>query len=245
MNEQTGEFIEGGLVHETKHQGHAGQGVALTAFVLLAFKDRPDSEEIIQKASDYLEDKFKLGIESDDLFTLAITTYALAVAGKREVALQAMQELNTRAIKRNNGKFWKDQTKLDVVTAKSVETTAYALLAIQELAFAEGEQNLIVNWLLSQRNDWGGFISTQVRMMPSRGKPTANPMKLRRLVTLQILKIQLLQSQWLIKCRNVSCHRVAVLPYQTADGEQSNHCITMYHIRFYMEHSSRPRFSLP
>ncbi|XP_014346298.1 complement C5 [Latimeria chalumnae] len=147
--------------------------IYLTAFTVIgiqkAFHMCPTRgiQDAIFKAIDILSNKWK-NVQST--YTLAITAYALAVQNRRTLAARfAFASLKKEALVKGNPpvyRFWKetssqvDTSTPSVVTARIVETTAYALL----VTILNGDMNYakpIIKWLSEQQRYGGGFYSTQ------------------------------------------------------------------------------------
>ncbi|XP_068695726.1 LOW QUALITY PROTEIN: venom factor-like [Montipora foliosa] len=144
------------IIHKSMMGGVHGD-VAMTAFVLVSLVEcgcnRQNKSQRIQNAVSFLETELN-SIHKVNI--LALSTYALALAGSRK-GVSANRKLLMSQIynKENATRHWDVGNK-----ALSVETTAYALLAqmaLGRLKFA----GPIVTWLTSQRDPQGGFVSTQ------------------------------------------------------------------------------------
>jgi CD109 antigen len=122
-------------------------------------------------AIEYLEEILE---NLEDPYTLAITTYALELAGSDscDTAYQMLMQL---AIEDENGLHWNsgDIMVNDDITpvypiphnqSVSIETTAYATLALVEHDDAFNASRA-AKWLVSQRNAYGGYGSTQDTVM--------------------------------------------------------------------------------
>lgn len=162
---ENGAFEERGEVHHKDMQGGASEGgIPLTAYVLVAILE---SKQKSPEAVNFLERS--LGQIANDPYALAVTTYALHLADsqKKGEALAALEKL---ASQKEGLKFW---TKKPTTEPKKdqpwwyggpppqdVEMTSYALLTY--MLRKETEKGLpLVRWLASQRNEAGGFASTQ------------------------------------------------------------------------------------
>uniref|UniRef100_A0A8C4K4A4 Complement C5 n=1 Tax=Dromaius novaehollandiae TaxID=8790 RepID=A0A8C4K4A4_DRONO len=119
------------------------------------------------RAGDYL---LKNVQSAESPFTMAITTYALALVDlNHQSARSAFSALKKEAFVIGDPpiyRFWKDAFKTvgkdtpHAVTAQMVETTAYALLT----ALLRGDKNYanpIIKWLSEEQRYGGGFYSTQ------------------------------------------------------------------------------------
>uniref|UniRef100_A0A914DPR9 Uncharacterized protein n=1 Tax=Acrobeloides nanus TaxID=290746 RepID=A0A914DPR9_9BILA len=167
QQQENGAFAERGEVHHKDMQGGASEGgLALTAYVLIALLENHVQNE---KAVAYLENH--LGDIKEDPYALAITAYALQLAGsqKKKAVLEMLEK---HQVTGSDGSIhWSskvgDKPKTGDTTQYfyqprpvDVEMTAYALLTY--MALGDTEKGLpIVRWLTSQRNAYGGFSSTQ------------------------------------------------------------------------------------
>ncbi len=165
-----GSFDAVGFVHHQEMMGGVSGKTALTAYVAIALMEAGETTSSA-RAIDYLEGK--LG-ETDDPYTAAITAYALELArsDKAGVAYQKLMEL---AQEDENGLYWSSGTvepepilpKADgfkpfspIAQTSDIEATAYATLAL----IRHGDvfnASRAAKWLVSQRNAYGGYGSTQ------------------------------------------------------------------------------------
>ena len=91
-----------------------------------------------------------------DAYTMAITAYALAL-GDSGLSGQANDRLTSMSIREQGGTYWAIEGG---AFNNAVETTGYAVLALLERGdriAASGP----ARWLVTQRNAFGGFDSTQ------------------------------------------------------------------------------------
>ncbi|XP_055352557.1 CD109 antigen-like [Paramacrobiotus metropolitanus] len=155
-----GSFREDGNIIDRPLAGAGGKGVALTAFVLLGYIENGRSTPVMNKARAFLESALS---NIKDPFTLGLTCYAFSRMGSAKTQ-ECIQRLNDQAKEPAAGqRCWLDKSSTkghdQKFTAKDVETTAYALLALCNSSYS-GDLSPIVDWLLSQRNGQGGFKST-------------------------------------------------------------------------------------
>ncbi|KAJ6633451.1 CD109 antigen [Pseudolycoriella hygida] len=164
--QKDGHFDEPGNVCHTDMQGEASKGVALTAYIVVTFLADPAKAQlyagVINKALDYI---YQTLLTLDDIYSLAIATYAAQLANyeHKDTLLQKIESL---AQVRGNQKWWE---KVRLVTptdpwsrppSVNVEITGYVLLAYIKAGKAL-DCLPIVNWLLAQQSNSGGFGSTQ------------------------------------------------------------------------------------
>ncbi|EGT41286.1 CBN-TEP-1 protein [Caenorhabditis brenneri] len=168
---ESGAFAERGEVHHKDMQGGAQDGgVALTAFVLISILENGMENG---KAVAYLEKH--LDEISGNAYTMAVVAYALQLA-KSKQAGNAFDMLKKHKVVEKSGdvKFASAQKKTEkpkearayIFQARPVdiETTSYAVLSY--LAQNQTSEALsIIRWLVSQRNELGGFTSTQDTVM--------------------------------------------------------------------------------
>jgi len=161
----------GFVIHKDLMGGLAGK-TALTAYVAIALREAGENDASA-RAIRYLENTLD---QADDAYTLALGTYALELA-KSPKAAAAYDRLMKAAKESDDGLYWGDNPKeiqpapsaarpaAGVVAPRpnrtaSIETTGYALLALTE----HGDRlnaSRAARWLVSQRNAYGGYGSTQ------------------------------------------------------------------------------------
>ncbi|XP_055352507.1 CD109 antigen-like [Paramacrobiotus metropolitanus] len=158
-----GSFREDGSIIDRPLAGASavGKGDILTAFVLLAYLENGRTTDVTNKARQYLERNFD---KSTDPFALGLTCYVFSRSGSARTQ-ECIAKMNNMAKEPSQGKrCWLDKKSPkghdQQFTAKDVETTSYALLALCNSSFT-GNLTPVVDWLLSQRNGHGGFKSTQ------------------------------------------------------------------------------------
>ncbi len=167
---QDGSFDAVGFVHHQEMIGGVSGRDALTAYVAVALMEAGETSASA-RAVGYLE-----GIvgDSDDAYTAAITAYALALAGSPRSA-EAHDWLMDLAEEDEDGLHWgggpmpmpleggdlapRNYPGIEPQSA-AIETTAYAALAL-----INSDDNFnasrAAKWLVSQRNAYGGYGSTQ------------------------------------------------------------------------------------
>ena len=142
-----GSFEPVGFVHNRGLLGGLQGNTALTAYIAIALREAGDTSQSAS-ALRYLEGQLP-GI--DDSYTMAIVTYALAL-GNSPRAGDAFQQLMSMATTDTNGLHWQHSA--------AVETTGYATMALLENGDLISSSNA-ARWLVSQRNAFGGYSSTQ------------------------------------------------------------------------------------
>ncbi|PKU30102.1 complement c3 [Limosa lapponica baueri] len=149
------------VIHKEMVGGYQGAEpeVSLTAFVLVALqearqicKDRINNlDGSITKAAEYLARKYQ---SLKRPYTVALTSYALALAGK----LNSEQVL----MKFSKGsRSWEERN----ARTYNIEGTSYALLALLQMEKAELTRP-VAHWLAQQNYFGGGYGSTQVGYEP-------------------------------------------------------------------------------
>ncbi len=163
-----GSFPEVGQISHKDMQGGASKGISLTAYVLITFLENKnyenDYKNTINRALDYIVRNFN---QLDDDYSLAIASYALQLSrhGSREAFFS---KLDSRAKNKNEMKHWEKKIAEsdeknpwnNYPNAVNIEMTAYALQSYL-LAGYDKEAIQILKWLVTQRNENGGFQSTQ------------------------------------------------------------------------------------
>ncbi len=166
-----GSFESVGFVHHQEMVGGMSGKTALTAYVTIALLQAGEKSAVGDSVS-YLERQLD---EVEDPYTVALIAYALALADsdKKEIALEKLMAL---AKEDENGLYWGDDQIIPLEQdgiepglrmppmpqhqTSSIEATAYATLAL-----IKQEDNLnasrAAKWLVSKRNAYGGFGSTQ------------------------------------------------------------------------------------
>jgi CD109 antigen len=169
--QRDGSFESVGFVHHQEMLGGLQGKDALTAYVAIALMEAGETAA----ANDAV---YYLGAQLDDMedaYTLAITSYALELAGSH-LANDAYNKLMELAEEDENGLHWgggsdgvmpllekesdMDWRPMPEIQSAVVETTAYATLALIEHEDTFNASRA-AKWLVSQRNAYGGYGSTQ------------------------------------------------------------------------------------
>jgi len=159
-----GSFDPIGFVHHQDMMGGLKGKTALTAYVAIALMEAGESAGAA-KATQYLEANLA---EIDDAYAAAITAYALELAqsNKSEDAYRQLMEL---AQEDEDGLHWSTGSTGGNIRAPEpmphnqsadIEATAYATLALTKHGDALNASRA-AKWLVSRRNAYGGFGSTQ------------------------------------------------------------------------------------
>ncbi len=161
-----GSFDQVGFVHHQEMLGGLQGKDALTAYVAVALIEAGETSASAD-AIDYLEAQLS---EMEDAYTVALTSYALALAGSPG-ADDAIEKLMDLAEEDGNGLYWGSQVNpLEPAgeremmprqqSSATIETTGYATMALLLHGDAFNASRA-AQWLTSQRNSYGGFGSTQ------------------------------------------------------------------------------------
>ncbi|OQV19069.1 CD109 antigen [Hypsibius exemplaris] len=168
---ENGSFPEVGKVFDRELQGGAGKGTALTAYVLITLLETQSLGNYtpnITAAVRYLESQMRSIL--DDPYALSIVNFALQLAGSNTANI-ASTKLEALAVVGNGTKHWTKAPEIETQTfgkyvweyrlpAKDIEMTAYALMSAIRKRDIEGGYPILA-WLLTKRNQQGGFQSSQ------------------------------------------------------------------------------------
>nr|BAR45599.1 thioester-containing protein 2 [Epanerchodus sp. RS-2014] len=178
--EGDGSFPEVGSVSHKAMQGGSANGLALTAYVLIAFletgaQQTQEFSSVVDKTRQNIE---QVMLTVEDSYALAIATYALHLAGSQERET-AFRKLDQRSITNDEQKFWtgvvdnndvldppendepkKSKAAVREANSYDVEMTSYALMTYILRNDIDNALK-IAKWLISQTNSNGGFTSTQ------------------------------------------------------------------------------------
>nr|XP_045619400.1 CD109 antigen-like isoform X4 [Procambarus clarkii] len=162
-----GSFPEVGTVNNEAMQGGTSRGIPLTAYVVIALltAQRPATAKVRSVTSRALEFLGSSLDTMDDFYSLAITTYALHLADN-PLRDAAFYKLEGKAKVEKKEKWWESgemrRTQETAVESRplDVEATSYALLTYVHRGLTR-DAFPIMNWLVRQRNQYGGFQSTQ------------------------------------------------------------------------------------
>ncbi|MFW6055902.1 MAG: alpha-2-macroglobulin family protein [Chloroflexota bacterium] len=161
-----GSFDQVGFVHHQEMLGGLQGKDALTAYVAVALMEAGETSASAD-AIDYLEAQLS---GMTDAYTVALTSYALALADSPE-SDDAMERVMGLAQEDEKGLYWGGQvnpleqgTDLDIMprqeNSATIETTGYATMALM-LHGDTFNASRAARWLTGQRNSYGGFGSTQ------------------------------------------------------------------------------------
>ncbi|XP_066064637.1 complement C3 [Chamaea fasciata] len=148
------------VIHKEMVGGYHGAEpeVSLTAFVLIALEEAQDIckdhvnnlEESINKAAGFLARHYE---QLARPYTVALASYALALAGKLKSEKVLMR-------KSKGGASWEEHN----ARTYNIEGTSYALLALLQMKKAE-LAGPVVRWLAQQNYYGGGYGSTQATIL--------------------------------------------------------------------------------
>ena len=165
-----GSFDPVGFVHHQEMLGGLKGKTALTAYLAVALQEAGE-REAAGRAVRYLEGALA---QANDAYTLALGAYALELA-RSPRAGGVYDRLMRLAREKDGGLYWSDEEMPIPLPdqpqprgilpprqnqSTAVETTGYALLTLLE----HGDRlnaSRAARWLVSQRNAYGGYGSTQ------------------------------------------------------------------------------------
>ncbi len=156
-----GSFDPVGFVHHQEMLGGLKGKMALTAYTAIALMEAGE-EASAERAIGYLEGELD---EIDDPYAMAITAYALELGGSNK-SDEAYEKLMEIAIEDEDGLHWGNGDDVlptepwEQNASADIETTAYATLALIKHGDAFSASRA-AKWLVSRRNAYGGFGSTQ------------------------------------------------------------------------------------
>ncbi len=162
-----GSFDPVGFLHHQELLGGLQGRNALTAYTAIALLEAGE-QSAADRAIGYLEGELDT---MDDVYTLAITSYALEFAESAR-ADDAYAMLMEKAIEDENGIHWgseggpvplapeEEMRSYPMDRTAEIETTGYATMALTLHGDAFNASRA-AKWLVSQRNAYGGYGSTQ------------------------------------------------------------------------------------
>ncbi|XP_068236210.1 alpha-1-inhibitor 3-like [Palaemon carinicauda] len=166
QQDEDGCFLSVGKVFQKGMQGGIDSGnnsIPLTTYVMISLLEAAEdpSSPTIELAQ-----KCIISNVSSDPYTLALKAYALTLA-KHSRAQETIDELLKLAVVTKNATYWELPKSPSKSKAVELETAAYAILAFVEHDFETYEPQVrkIVKWIMTQRNGYGGFYSTQDTVM--------------------------------------------------------------------------------
>ncbi|KAJ6649480.1 CD109 antigen [Pseudolycoriella hygida] len=159
-----GSFPEYGQVIHRQMQGGADNNVALTAYTLIAFLENrqafPQYENTTKRAIEFIVTHLDT---LDDVYSMSLAAYALQLADDPHKD-DILRSLNAKSITESDRKYWNTRgvSRDQHFYANSIDTeiTSYALLANYHAGRTD-DVVPVLKWLLLQRNERGGFQSTQ------------------------------------------------------------------------------------
>jgi len=163
-----GSFDPVGFVHHKEMMGGLAGKNALTAYVAIALLEAGE-KEAAEAALRYLAEELPT---INDPYTIALAAYALEL-GEHLARDRAYEKLMGLAIEDENGLHWgqgageqgsrgaeEQRSRRAGTQGVAVETTGYALMALLEHS-DQFNASQAARWLVTQRNAFGGFNSTQ------------------------------------------------------------------------------------
>jgi len=166
-----GSFDQVGFVCHQDMMGGLKGKTALTTYVAIALLEAGDKADAA-KAITYLEGQLD---NIDDAYTMAITAYALELGGSA-LSGQAHDKLMGMAQEDENGLHWGNVEEVEPMNqmggdvmpfrpmelnrSNAIEATGYATMSLIKHGDAF-DASRAAKWLVSQRNAYGGYGSTQ------------------------------------------------------------------------------------
>ncbi len=150
----------GGVPNDYLYGGLKG-ATTLAAYVAIALLEAGETSSA-DLAIGHLEDQLD---EVEDPYTLALVSYALEL-GESTSADDAYGQLLAKGTRDENGLFWDttgpqaDSPHSGWARSTAIENTGYAVLALLEHGDRANAREA-ARWLVTQRNAYGGFRSTQ------------------------------------------------------------------------------------
>ncbi|XP_036097111.1 complement C3-like [Molossus molossus] len=237
---EDGHFLEKGpIIMASMQGGYRGSeaDVSLTALVLIALnegkelcsQDIPSLIASMERARGFLEKRLP---DIQTTFAIAIVSYALALTKSP----RANDHLDNFASHNKNHWPVKDR---DWNSLYTIEATAYALMQKLELGL-HNETHAIAKWLLEQREQGGGFKSTQTTVVAIEALTRfrkAVPFKDAQDLHVQIsAPNRALNVEWVINQKNAYQQRIAKFYSQddleikaSGSGRGTISILTMYH----------------
>nr|BAR45596.1 thioester-containing protein 3 [Niponia nodulosa] len=178
-----GSFAEVGKILDNIQGGSAISNCSLTAFVLIAFLENPSPGNtyvnVTTKATAYLENCLTQNLTTYDI---TIVTYALVLANSSK-SDAAFTKMNSMATNQGDLTYWHYQVPKPNGTdwwyytppTYDVEATGYALLVNIVRKVTPINLLPIVRWLISTRNSYGGYSSTQDTVIATQALGAAAP----------------------------------------------------------------------
>ncbi|XP_066246674.1 thioester-containing protein 1 allele R1-like [Euwallacea similis] len=164
-----GSFVESGTIIYEDLQSNDGNSLAMTAFTLLAFMENQriynsSYTNVIYKGLDYITRNMD---ESESTYTIALCSYVLFLA-KHTSRQSVFNLLDSRAKFQGDLKWWAKNTSKNETNnpwrqlprSVDIEITSYALLTFLEANLVD-DTIPVLNWLVNQQNNMGGFTSSR------------------------------------------------------------------------------------
>uniref|UniRef100_A0A3B3QBB7 Uncharacterized protein n=1 Tax=Paramormyrops kingsleyae TaxID=1676925 RepID=A0A3B3QBB7_9TELE len=155
-------FLTVGKLFNNRMKGGVDDDVTLTAYITAAFlesKMSPQDAAVNRSLACLRSDSSYL----TNTYTTALLAYTFSLAGDQEKRAQLLDHLKKIASDKG-GLHW-SQSSSEKSEALSVEISSYVLLAVlatSPLTSTDlGYATKIVQWLVRQQNEYGGFSSTQ------------------------------------------------------------------------------------
>ncbi|XP_073828057.1 CD109 antigen-like [Musca autumnalis] len=148
-----GQFPQTGRLFHSSNQNELG----VSAFILLAFLEDKDYIKKYKQQVDKCVEYLASNVENEDnIYSLALVLLVFQKA-EHPLAASVKEKLQSKAQQGSSLKWWSNALKYN---NNDIEVTAYILQSLLETE-EPGELLPIIKWLIGQRNNLGGFDSTQ------------------------------------------------------------------------------------
>ncbi|NXT53834.1 OVOS protein, partial [Pluvianellus socialis] len=194
-------FQSVGTLFNNALKGGVDDELSLSAYITIAMLEagHSGSYPVVRNAFFCLETASEKNIS--DVYTQALVAYAFCLAGKAEKCVSFLRELQKSAKEADGSQYWEQKERspsekspsfLDHAPSAEVEITSYVLLALLYKPNRNQEDltkaSRTVQWIIRQRNPYGGFSSTQdtviaLQALAAYGEATYNS------VTQNVVKI--------------------------------------------------------
>ncbi|XP_058980585.1 CD109 antigen [Musca domestica] len=150
-----GQFPQTGELFHSSNQNELG----VSAFILMAFlEDKVYALKYataVERSLQYLANNVQT---EDNIYSLALILFVFQKT-KHPLTNQVNEKIQQKSKFENNLKWWSNSTEYN---NNNIEVTSYILQSMLEMEAQQlGDIVPIIKWLISQRNNLGGFDSTQ------------------------------------------------------------------------------------
>ncbi|KAJ0063643.1 hypothetical protein NL108_004480, partial [Boleophthalmus pectinirostris] len=159
---RNGCFVQKGKLFNNRMKGGVSDEVTLTAYISAAFLElnMSVSHPVMNKSLSCLRESLT---DLSNTYATALLAYVFTLAQDTETRAHLLNHLY-KVVHEQDGSLYWSQRAADSSDSLSVEISSYVLLAkLKDSPSAEdlSYSSHIVQWLMSQQNQYGGFTSTQ------------------------------------------------------------------------------------